>query len=102
MGMKAAIDPEEKWYDAEGDLYVKVYDEENPVGLIQKKEDPAPPDADFSETGQGQATDAVSMLGFILEESEKEEKQAHTDEEAAQHSFEDSMNDLKEEEGDCL
>merc|ERR1719238_961597 len=54
--LKASIDPEEKWYDAEGDLYVKTYDEENPVVLMQK-EDPAPPDADFSETGQGQATD---------------------------------------------
>merc|ERR1719299_303396 len=81
--MKSQIDPEAKWYDAEGDLYVKVYDEENPVGLIQKKEEPAPPDADFSSTGQGQATDAVSMLGFILEETHAEEKQAHTDEEAS-------------------
>merc|ERR1719398_236959 len=85
--MKAAIDPEEKWYAAEGDLYVKVYDEENPVVLMQKKEEPAPPDADFSETGQGQATDAVSMLGFILEETKKEETQAHTDEEEAQKTF---------------
>merc|ERR1712139_520609 len=50
--MKAAIDPEEKWYAAEGDLYVKVYDEENPVVLMQqKKEEPAPPEADFSATG---------------------------------------------------
>merc|ERR1719217_399255 len=100
--MKAAIDPEEKWYDAEGDLYVKVYDAENPVGLIQNKEDPAPPDADFSATGQGQATDAVSMLGFILEETEKEETQAHTDEEEAQKTFEDTMNDLKTQEAACL
>merc|ERR1719298_209480 len=100
--MKAAIDPEEKWYDAEGDLYVKVYDEENPVVLMQKKEEPAPPEADFSETGQGQATDAVSMLGFILEETKKEEKQAHTDEETAQKTFEDSMNDLKTQEAACL
>merc|ERR1719217_528804 len=100
--MKSAIDPEEKWYDAEGDLYVKVYDEENPVGLIQKKEEPAPPDADFSETGQGQATDAVSMLKFILEETHAEEKQAHTDEEASQHAFEDEMTDLKTDEGETL
>merc|ERR1712146_859839 len=66
--MKAAIDPEDKWYAAEGD---------------------------FSETGQSQATDAVSMLGFILEETKKEETQAHTDEEASQHTFEDTMSDLK-------
>merc|ERR1719156_340611 len=100
--MKAAIDPEEKWYAAEGDLYVKVYDEENPVVLMQKKEEPAPPEADFSETGQGQATDAVSMLGFILEETKKEETQAHTDEEEAQKTFEDTMNDLKTQEAACL
>merc|ERR1719473_2693025 len=100
--MKAAIDPEEKWYAADGDLYVKVYDEENPVVLMQKKEEPAPPEADFSETGQGQATDAVSMLGFILEETKKEETQAHTDEEEAQKTFEDTMNDLKTQEAACL
>jgi len=100
--MKAAIDPEDKWYAADGDLYVKVYDEENPVVLMQRKEEPAPPEADFSETGQGQATDAVSMLGFILEETKKEEKQAHTDEEEAQKTFEDTMNDLKTQEAACL
>merc|ERR1719389_1474788 len=99
--MKAAIDPEDKWYAAEGDLYVKVYDEENPVVLMQKEE-PAPPEADFSETGQGQATDAVSMLGFILEETKKEETQAHTDEEEAQKTFEDTMTDLKTQEAACL
>merc|ERR1719407_461546 len=100
--MKGAIDPEEKWYGAEGDLYVKVYDEENPVVLMQKREEPAPPEADFSETGQGQATDAVSMLSFILEETKKEETQAHTDEEEAQKTFEDAMNDLKTQEAACL
>jgi len=100
--LKSAIDPEEKWYDAEGSLYVKVYDEENPVGLIQKKEEPAPPDADFSDTGQSAGGDAVSMLGFILEETKKEEKQAHTDEEASQHTFEDTMADLKTQEAACL
>merc|ERR1719440_1941332 len=100
--MKAAIDPEDKWYDAEGDLYVKVYDEENPVGLIQKKEEPAPPDADFSSTGKSAGGDAVSMLGFILEETHAEEKQAHTDEEASQHAFEDTMTGLKEDEGTSL
>merc|ERR1719217_121324 len=100
--MKAKIDPEDKWYDAEGDLYVKVYDEENPVGLIQKKEEPAPPDADFSSTGKSAGGDAVSMLGFILEETHAEEKQAHTDEEASQHAFEDTMTDLKTNEGTTL
>merc|ERR1719316_1284880 len=93
--MLGAIDPEDKWYAADGDLYVKVCDEENPVVFIQNKhksaseEEPAPPDA-------------VSMLGFILEETKKEEKQAHTDEEEAQKTFEDTMNDLKTQEAACL
>merc|ERR1719327_2317807 len=100
--MKAAIDPEDKWYAAEGDLYVKVFDEENPVGLMQTKEEPAPPGADFSDTGVSKGGDAVSMLGFILEETKKEETQAHTDEEASQHTFEDTMADLKTQEAACL
>merc|ERR1719253_1679643 len=100
--MKGAIDPEDKWYGAEGDLYVKVYDEENPVGLLQNKEEPAPPDAEFSDTGASAGGDAVSMLGFILEETKKEEKTAHADEEEAQKTFEDTMNDLKTQEAACL
>jgi len=101
--LKASIDDESKWYDGAGDLYVKVYDESNPV-LIQA--DPAPPEA-FGDEGttdgqSGQATDAVSMLGFILKETREEEKQAHTDEESSQHTFEDSMSDLKTQEGACL
>merc|ERR1719217_2068622 len=42
------------------------------------------------------------MLGFILEETKKEETQAHTDEEEAQKTFEDTMNDLKTQEAACL
>merc|ERR1719321_1085935 len=100
--MLGAIDPEDKWYKSEGDLYVKVYDEENPVGLIQNGEDPAPPDAEFSESGASAGGDAVSMLGFILKETKEEEKTAHSDEEEAQKTFEDTMNDLKTQEAACL
>merc|ERR1719473_978617 len=100
--MLGAIDPEDKWYKSDGDLYVKVYDEENPVGLLQNGEDPAPPEAEFSDTGASAGGDAVSMLGFILEETKKEEKTAHSDEEEAQKTFEDTMNDLKTQEAACL
>jgi len=101
--MLGKIDPEDKWYASDGDLYVKVCDEENPVFIQNKhKEEPAPPDADFSETGQAGATDAVSMLEFILEETKKEETTAHSDEEEAQKTFEDTMNDLKTQEAACL
>merc|ERR1719217_1414696 len=42
------------------------------------------------------------MLGFIIEETKKEEKEAHSDEETAQKTFEDTMNDLKTQEAACL
>merc|ERR1719160_559425 len=70
-----------------------------------KKADPEPPvtfdELDGFEDGQGgKATDVVSMLGFILEETKKEEHEAHETEESAQHAFEDMMNDLKSQEQD--
>merc|ERR1719407_257085 len=103
--LKSAIDPEEKWYDSKGSLYVKVYDAENPVGLAQlsskSREDPAPPSEEFSETGSEAGADAVSMLSFILKETEAEEKAAHESEESAQHAYEDTMADLKTQEASC-
>jgi len=99
--LKGAIDAEDKWYDGAGDLYVKVYDEENSVVLVQAHQEP-PETWDDSGSQKGQATDAVSMLGFILTETRDEEKQAHTDEESSQHTFEDTMADLKTQEGECL
>merc|ERR1719262_155955 len=98
--LKSAIDPEEKWYNSQGSLYVKVYDAENPVGLAQlsskSREDPAPPSEEFSETGSAAGADAVSMLSFILKEAE--EKTAHESEESAQKAYEDTMADLKTQE----
>jgi hypothetical protein len=107
--LKSEMDPEEKWYDSDGDLYVKVYDEESPV-LLQKrkgKEEPAPPDAfegeDEGTSGQSdKATEIVEMLAFILIETEKEEDDAHTAELEAQHAFEDEITDLKSQEAATL
>jgi hypothetical protein len=70
-----------------------------------KKADPEPPvtfdELDGFEDGQGgKATDVVSMLGFILEETKKEEHEAHETEESSQHVFEDLMTDLKSQETD--
>merc|ERR1719281_2108583 len=100
--LKSAIDPEEKWYNSQGSLYVKVYDTENPVGLAQVsskvREDPAPPSEAFSETGSEAGADAVSMLAFILKETEAEEKAAHESEESAQKTYEDRMTDLTTQE----
>merc|ERR1719401_1865444 len=66
-----------------------------------KKDEPAPPSTwDDKYTGQSEAggTDAIGMLEFILKNAKAEETQAHTDENAAQVSYEDSMQDLKDEE----
>merc|ERR1719313_1301485 len=110
--LKSEIAPEDDWYAVESDLYVKVYDVENPV-LLQKKtrkEDPDMPDTwegEESDTGAysgqtGKANDVVGMLEFILEETKKEEDAAHEDELASQHSFEDTMTDLKTQEAATL
>jgi len=66
--------------------------------LLQSKEDPAPPQADFNMEGQSKdGGNAVTMLQFILKEAEKEEESAHADEEKDQADYEDSMTELKEE-----
>merc|ERR1719231_1801795 len=77
-----------------GSLYVKVYDE----SLLQRREDPAPPSEEFSESGAESGGDAISMLQTILKETEEEEKAAHDSEKSAQGAFEDSITDLKAEE----
>jgi hypothetical protein len=48
------------------------------------------------QSGGGMA--AINMLEFILDETHKEEMQAHDDEKSAQHAFEDSMTTLTTEE----
>lgn len=59
-------------------------------------------EADLGPFGgqSGKATDAVSMLTFILDEAKKDEQKAHEAEEGAQHAFEDMMADLKSQEDD--
>merc|ERR1719316_767188 len=62
------------------------------------QEDPKPPSTwDTYEGQSAKGGDAVTMLKFILSETKKEETTAHTDEEKAQASYEDSMTDLKKE-----
>merc|ERR1719265_1174725 len=102
--LKTKIVADDKLYDSTADLYVKVFDEENSVGLLQRREDPAPPEsfssdsADQSEKGG----DVVSQLQFILSETRAEEAQAHTDEKSAQHNFEDEITTLKSQEATHL
>jgi len=70
-------------------------------GFLQ--EDPAPPETWDSAPGQrSQGTTVIQMLEYILTETEKEATAAHADEEAAQHTYEDSMAALKKSEADDM
>merc|ERR1719159_170568 len=69
--------------------------------FVQLKEDPQAPETFGNYEGQSsKGGDAIQMLEFILDETKKEETEAHSDEETAQHDYEDSMTDLKSEEAD--
>jgi len=84
----------------------KYYDklEERMAGeeaFLQRKEDPDAPETFGNYEGQSsKGGDAIEMLEFILEETKKEETEAHSDEENSQHDYEDSMTDLKDEEAE--
>jgi len=100
--LKSELEASDKWYDnAGGSLYAKVYDEASSV-LVQVKEDPAPPSDEFAESNTEGASDVTTMLQFIIDETQKEQDQAHSDELSSQHSFEDSITDLKSQEAQCL
>jgi len=96
--LKSGVDAEDKWYDSDGSLYVKVY-EESLIAKKQKREDPEPPETFDDEAGDGaKGGDVVSMLEYIYEETVKEENGVHVDEEADQHAFEKEMTELKTQE----
>merc|ERR1719326_1077303 len=74
--LKSALEPEDKWYEQKGSLYVKVFD----AGLVQQRlsrEEPAPPTEEFSEKGTESGNKAVEMLEKITQETADEEKTAH-------------------------
>jgi len=75
------------------------------AGEALMQEDPKPPEAwkgDGAYKGQSsQGGDVIKMLNFILDESKKEEMDAHKSEEESQADYEDSMAALKKEEADA-
>jgi len=90
-----AIKALKKYYDK---LEERMAGEEE---FLQRKEDPNAPETFGNYEGQSsKGGDAIEMLEFILEETKKEETEAHSDEENSQHNYEDSMTDLKDEEAD--
>jgi hypothetical protein len=67
--------------------------------LVQEKEDPAAPDATLNNKGQSEkGGDVIELLKFILDETNKEEMEAHKAEESAQATYEDEMTALKKKE----
>jgi 5-hydroxyisourate hydrolase-like protein (transthyretin family) len=93
--LKKALKVLKKYYD---ELAKKI---EAGEFIQHKREDPAPPETFGTFKGQSEkGNSALSMLEFILESSLQEEHESHSDEESAQHSYEDSMADLKAEEAE--
>jgi len=79
--------------------YDKLEERMDGYEFLQRKEDPQAPETFGNYEGQSsKGGDAIQMLEFILDETKKEETEAHSDEETAQHDYEDSMTDLKDEE----
>jgi septal ring factor EnvC (AmiA/AmiB activator) len=65
---------------------------------VHSREDPDAPETWDEYEGQSKkGGSAIDMLQFILSETKKEQDEAHADENASQHSYEDSMQGLKDE-----
>lgn len=77
-------------------------EQEKELGFVQQKEDPSPPTTWKGPFGgqSAQATNAVGMLEFILQETTKEGIMAHETESASQKDYEDSMKTLTDQEED--
>jgi hypothetical protein len=93
--LKSAISVLEKYYS-------KILGSE---AMLQASKQPTPPETWENDSYGGQSskgTDAISMLKFILEETNKEEGVAHKDENDSQFLYEDSMKTLKDEERTLL
>jgi len=73
------------------------YDDlESKLALVQ--EDPAPPKAELNMEGQSKSgNEVLDMLNFIVKNTQKEEMEAHADEEKSQADYEDSMQKLKDQ-----
>jgi DNA repair exonuclease SbcCD ATPase subunit len=83
--------------------YAKIEDADKDVheAVVLSGETSEAPDGNLEKgySGQkGQGDKVISMLEFIVEEGQKEEKVAHEDEQQAQSDYEGLMTELKEEE----
>jgi len=93
--LKKAIKVLRKYYDK---LEKRMAAEE---AAFLQREDPDAPESWDNYKGQSEkGGDATKMLEFILEETVKEETEAHATEESSQHDYEDSMQSLKTEEAE--
>merc|ERR1719253_2362586 len=78
--------------------YDSIKEKAEAEALLQ--DEPAPPSTwEGSYKGRSSGgNDAISMLQFILDETKKEQSEAHKAENDAQHEFEDSMQECKDTE----
>jgi chromosome segregation ATPase len=93
--MTRAVKVLKKYYAAQEKFKEKAEE------LLQKKDEPAPPDTFESNSFEGQkesGNKVIEMLEFIIEETKKEEDALHKGEEDDVKAFEESMATLKEEE----
>jgi DNA repair exonuclease SbcCD ATPase subunit len=94
--LSRAVKVLEKYYS---DIEDEVKDEHEAVTLSGESE--AAPDAGLEKGYSGQAgagKKVIDMITFIADETKKEEKVAHEDEQAAQSDYEELLTGLKEEE----
>mmetsp|Transcript_69995 Transcript_69995/g.198381 ORF Transcript_69995/g.198381 Transcript_69995/m.198381 type:complete len:761 (+) Transcript_69995:70-2352(+) len=93
--LKKAIDVLDRHYTAIEEAQLQALN----ASFVQA--DPAPP-ATWSGSYAGQraqGTSVIRMLSFVLSETQKEEQASHNSEQQAQVSYEDSMAQLKTQEG---
>jgi len=81
---------------------LNAYYDQIDKNFLQESEDPAPPDT-FEGNYKGQSDQGggvIKMLDFILDETQKEEKEAQAEEERSQGAFDGSMTSLKKEQAE--
>jgi tetratricopeptide (TPR) repeat protein len=105
--LKGPLPPEDEWFGAASDLYVKVFDRTaGHAALLQKARARDEPgtwgDGVESEGQRDKGAEVLDMLRFILSETTTEKQTADTDEGNSQRDYDSDMADLKEDEEDLV
>jgi uncharacterized protein YukE len=107
--LKGTLPPQDEWFGAASDLYVKVFDRTSGhAALLQRaarkqRDEPATwGDGVESEGQRDKGAEVLDMLRFILSETTTEKQTADTDEGNSQRDYDSDMADLKEDEEDLV